>query len=244
MSRVLQRVDKGFGKALAFSAGLHLTLFFVLSGLDLLALPPLQLQTTYYVDLTSLPTASPGGGAAAQQPPVPSPPAPPSAASPGAPLPALSRKAPAADKGKEAGEFEERLARLSRSAEERHQQEALESLRRRLAASGSGPAKAGGKGSDPLGGSDYGSYVQSRLRDAFARTIASQSRHPEVVVRLTIDRSGRVIRQRFERSSGDRLFEDAVRRAIALAEKTFPPNPAGEEYENGFLFRPEGMVTR
>lgn len=243
MNLLLRQGDKGFGGALAWSAGLHLALFFVLSSLDLLALRPIQLQPTYYVDLTSLPTASPGGGQPAPEQPVPLP-APPSSETAAAPLPASSRTVPAVDRKKEAGEFEERLARLSRSADERRQEDALDALRRRLASTGSGPAKAGGKGSDPLGGSDYGSYVQSRLRDAFARTIASQSRHPEVVVKLTLDRNGRIIRQRFERSTGDRLFEDAVRRAIALAEKNFPPNPRGEEYENGFLFRPEGVGTR
>jgi colicin import membrane protein len=244
MSRTLQRGDSGFGKALAISAGLHLTLFFVLSTLDLLALAPINLQPTCYVDLTSLPTASPGGGAAT---PEPAPPAPEPTAekASGATLPSAPTKSAAPDRAKEAGEFEKRLENLSRTAEERHQQEALANLRNKLAASsGSGPAKAGGKGSDPLGGSDYGSYVQSRLEDAFGRTIASQSSDPEAVVRLTIDRNGRIIRQRFERSSGDRLFEDAVRRAIALAEKSFPPNPAGEQYENGFVFRPKGKVTR
>jgi colicin import membrane protein len=245
MNLVLRQADKGFGGALAWSAGLHLTLFFIMSALDLMTLKPIQLQPTYYVDLTSLPTASPGGGASA--PPLPSAasePEPEPAAETAVPLPVAPRKDSVVERKKEEEAFARRMEQMNRAAEARRQEEVFKKLAGKAASSGSGPAKAGGKGSDPLGGSDYGSYVQSRLRDAFARTIASQSRNPEAVVRLTIDSHGRIIRQRFERSSGDRLFEDAVRRAIALAEKTFPPNPAGEQYENGFLFRPEGVGMR
>jgi colicin import membrane protein len=136
------------------------------------------------------------------------------------------------------------MNRLSRQQEERRLEESMEALRRRVGSTGAGPAQKGGVGTNPLGGSDYGSYIQSRLRDAFARTIASGSSNPQVVVRLTLDRQGRIIRQRIERSTGDRLFEDAVKRAIALAEGSFPANPSGQEYENGFVFRPEGVGSR
>lgn len=242
MNFLLRQADKGFGGALAVSAGLHLTLFFILSGLNLLTMGPVPLQPTCYVDLTSLPTASPGGGAAAAPPP-------PSAAEPetvppsekSVTIPAAPRKESVQERKKEEDAFSKRMEQLSRTSDARRQEEVLKKLAGRVAATGSGPAKAGGKGMDPKGGSDYGSYIQSRLRDAFAGTIASQSRNPEAVVRLTIDRSGHIIRLRFERSSGDRVFEDAVRRAIALAEKSFPPNPGGEQYENGFVFRPEGV---
>lgn len=243
MNFLLRQADKGFGGALAISVGLHLTLFFVLSGLDLLTLGPVPLQPTYYVDITSLPTVSPGGGAAESPPPPAA--AEPETAEPSektVPIPAVTRKETAQERKKEEDAFAKRMEQLSRTNDARRQEDVLKRLAGKVAATGSGPAKAGGKGLDPKGGSDYGSYIQSRLRDAFAGTIASQSRNPEAVVRLTLDRNGRVIRLRFERSSGDRVFEDAVRRAIALAEKSFPANPGGEQYENGFVFRPEGVA--
>lgn len=238
MSRQQPLREIGFGTALAASAGLHLTLFFLLSYFQILGRGPMQLQPTYYVDLTSLPTASPGGGSSTPLPPPPAP-----AVEPGGAAPVATPARPASSPTS-AQEFEERMNRLSRQQEERRLEESMEALRRRLGNTGTGPAQKGGAGSDPLGGSDYGSYIQSRLRDAFARTIASGSSNPQVVVRLTLDRQGRIIRQRIERSTGDRLFEDAVKRAIALAEASFPANPEGRDYENGFVFRPEGVGSR
>lgn len=139
-----------------------------------------------------------------------------------------------------AREFEERLARLERETEAKHQAAALEALKRRTAGSGKGEAgMPGGTGREA--GSDYASYIQSRLRDAFKTTIAYESKAPEVVVRLAIDRSGHVTKSRIERSSGDTLFEDAVLKAISKAEKAFPPPPGGVEFEQGFVFKPQGV---
>ena len=90
-------------------------------------------------------------------------------------------------------------------------------------------------------GSDYGSYIQSRLKDAFALTIASSSRNPMVVARLTIDRNGKVIGFRIERSSGDKVFEDSVARAVDRASANFPPPPGSKEFQQGFVFKPEGV---
>lgn len=243
MSRKLIRKEYGFGKLLATSAGLHLVLLLLLTHFQLLGTGSIPLQPTYYVDLASLPTATPGGGSST---PLPPPPAPQSAPEASAPLPAPAKALPASPSSERtsAREFEERMSRLSRKAEEQRLDDSVEALRRRVGSTGAGPAQKGGSGANPLGGSDYGSYIQSRLRDAFTRTIASGSSAPMMVVRLTLDRQGRIIRQRIERSSGDRLFEEAVKRAIALAEESFPPNPSGQEYENGFVFRPEGVGTR
>lgn len=97
----------------------------------------------------------------------------------------------------------------------------------------------GGTGTEA--GSDYPSYIQSRLTDAFRTTIAFQSKNPLVVVRITIGRNGRITQLRTEKSSGDKVFEDAVARAIAKAEQSFPPPPSREEFEYGFVFRPQGV---
>ena len=100
----------------------------------------------------------------------------------------------------------------------------------------------GGTGKEA--GSDYASYIQSRLRDAFKTTIAYASKAPEVVLRLSIDRTGHVTKSRIERSNGDALFEDAVLKAVSKAEKSFPPPPGGGEFEQGFIFKPQGVAKK
>jgi colicin import membrane protein len=137
-------------------------------------------------------------------------------------------------------EFEERIAQMEREAETRHASAALDALRKRVAVGDKGQAGMPGAAGTEAG-SDYASYIQSRLRDAFKTTIAYASKVPEVTVRLTIGRNGRVIKSRIERSSGDPLFEDAVLKAIGKAEKSFPPPPGSGEFEHGFVFKPQGV---
>lgn len=134
------------------------------------------------------------------------------------------------------------MAKLRQAIEERRQEAALDALRRKAAGSGRKPERVGTpSGTGKEAGSDYASYIQSRLTDAFQSTIAHQSKAPEMVVKLTIDAGGRVIRKRIERSSGDRIFDESVFKAIARAEKTFVPPPGGGEFEYGFIFKPQGV---
>lgn len=234
---------------IAASALCHLALYFSLVTFHFNWLGTPKEAPVYYVDVVNLPVAHPQAGSPTAsdmaQAPHPSP------QPQEMKLPAKAGMKPATpavpDKGgkptpagESAREFEERLARLEREAEARHEAAALESLRKRAAGSGKTPVgMPGATGSEA--GSDYASYLQSRLKDAFKTTIAFQSKNPEVVVRLTIDRSGRVVRFLMERSSGDKVFEDAVARAVGKAEKTFPPPPNGGTFENGFVFRPQGV---
>lgn len=133
------------------------------------------------------------------------------------------------------------MANLQRSIDERRQEAALDALRRK-AGSVRPPEPTGMPGATGTqAGSDYASYLQSRLKDAFEYTIAYQSKAPEVLVRLTIAGNGRLSRQRVERSSGDRIFEESVSKAITRAEKSFPPPPGGKEFEYSFIFRPQGV---
>jgi colicin import membrane protein len=62
-----------------------------------------------------------------------------------------------------------------------------------------------------------------------------------VVIRLRIDRFGKVIGFRIERSSGDKVFEDSVSRAVNSASENFPPPPGRKEFHQGFIFKPEGV---
>lgn len=230
-----------------WSAVIHLALFFLLVNFNFPA--RFKEAPVYYVDLLDLPVANPQAGTPgstrgtpAPPPPAPSQPRqmtlPTKAAQKAAPRQVAATQPKQTDAAESAREYEERLARLEQEASARHATAAIDALRK----------KAGGKGTAGMpgaagteAGSDYPSYIQSRLRDAFTSTIAFQHKNPEVAVRITISRTGRVSRVRLERSTGDKVFEDAVTRAIAKAEQTFPPPPRGEEFESGFVFRPQGV---
>jgi colicin import membrane protein len=132
------------------------------------------------------------------------------------------------------------MAKLASKAEEQRQAAALESLRRKLAGTKTGMPNALGN----QAGSDYTAYLHSRLKDAFRETISYQSAAPFAVVRLTIDADGRILRTRFERSNGDKLFESAVQRAITLAEQRIVPPPGRTSYEGTFVFKPQGVTQQ
>jgi len=240
--------SRGFGAPLTLSFVMHLALFFIISYSGLILAPSLREAPVYYVDVVNLPVAHPRLGnpavAGSQTGAVPQPPAPPQAMQlPAKPTPTgtPAAKTPAKAAPEETSrEFEERLKQLERNAEARHQAAALEALKNRAAGTGKGPAGMP-TGTGTEAGSDYASYLHSRLQDAFRSTIAYQSKNPQVVVRLTIARNGRLLRYRIERSSGDRIFEASVIETITRAEKTFPPPPGGKEFEQGFLFKPQGI---
>ena len=80
-------------------------------------------------------------------------------------------------------------------------------------------------GSGIAAGSSYPDFIKSRLYDAMKVTSSYSSKNPEVVVRLTISADGKIFTE-IERSSGDAIYETAVRRAITLASEKFdsPPN--------------------
>lgn len=236
-----------------FSSICHLTFYIALVKFHFTWLYTPKEEQVYYVDVVNLPVASPQAGsptAAGQVPSVP----PPSKSEPQEmKLPAKStvmpskKQTPATPSAKPAKsatetakEFEERIARLERETEAQHAAAALEALKKRtVGPSAVQPGMPGGTGKEA--GSDYASYIQSRLRDAFKTTIAYASKAPEVVIRLSIDRTGHVTKSRIERSNGDALFEDAVLKAVSKAEKSFPPPPGGGEFEQGFIFKPQGV---
>jgi colicin import membrane protein len=204
----------------------------------------------YYVDLLDLPVANPQAGSPAgvahSAAPAPAPQAEPhhemtlpvkSAGKQHPSKPSSTPRKPS-DPSESTSEFEKRIARMEQEAEARHTEAAMAALRNR-GQSGGPVGMPGASGNEA--GSDYASYIQSRLKDAFKATIAYQSTRPEVVMRLVIGRSGSIVRSSMERSSGDKLFEDSVNRAVMKAEKNFPPPPGGQEFSTGFVFRPQGV---
>lgn len=155
--------------------------------------------------------------------------------------PAQAVKAAPAQKTEAADSyFAERMAKLEKATEARHEEAVLEKLRRRVKTGGS--SKAGMPGAvGTMAGSSYGDYIKSRLEDALKLTSNYTTRNPEVAVRLTIAPDGKLLRMKVEHSSGDAAFELAVRRAIELASEKFTAPPNRAVFENGFVFRPKSI---
>lgn len=246
MHQVTLHKDAGFGLSALLSVLLHGAAFAAALWWGNL-IPQLgPVQTTYYVDVVTLPVAEPRSGSPVadhvdqEQPAAAVPPPPAAMVAPSATSPsrtALDKKAaPAASTA-----FQERLASLEGKVDAQRQAAAFEALRQRVAARG----KVGmPRGAGTESGSDYTAYLHSRLKDAFRETISYQSKNPFVMIRLTIDGDGRIIRRRVEKSSGDRVFELSVNRAITLAEQSIVPPPNRAVYEGAFAFKPQGVTQQ
>lgn len=243
----------------ALSFVTHLVVFLIITALQ----SPPEFRPddapVTYVDMVTLPVASPQSGtpaAAVKEEPQTAPAAPVPAAPP-AHVPAMTQPAKPAQKappnqakGKlappdpaaEAQAFNERMARLEQVAQERRQAEVLERLKKKGAQSAARTGMPGGKGTEA--GSDYPSYLQSRLKDALREVMVSQTTSPQVIATITVAPDGRIAEYHVEKGSGDPLFDDAVRRAVTLAGKSLVPPPGGAQFKRMFRFRPEGVGIR
>jgi colicin import membrane protein len=252
MKHALKRKEPGPGGMLVCSFIFHVAIFLVITQFNFLPGLHTDNSPVYYVDVVNLPVASPQaglptGGADVASPPVAEPPPP--TAPPQMKLPAAKPAPPATGKKQQkvssttatAQEFEERLAKLEQDADAQHQAAALEAARRRAAGTGKGPVgMPGATGKEA--GSDYSSYIRSRLEDAFRQEdVFKPDRNKVVVVTLSIGRTGKIVGKRFERSSSDIMFNNAVERAINRAERDFRPPPGGGTFEHGFVFKPQGV---
>jgi colicin import membrane protein len=249
MKSTLKRKDPWLGWMLLPSLIIHLACYFLLLKFQYYALPVKE-GPVYYVDVVTLPVANPQAGTPSKTGSAPTLPAQKEMAIPAPPKQKAVSKlnTPAGKKPPNPAEtsrqFEERMAKIEQEVAAKHTSAALEALQKKVA----GVGKTGqtgipaGKGTEA--GSDYASYIRSRLTDAFRTTIAFQTKNPEVMVRLTIDRTGKVTGLKLERSSHDRIFEDAVINAIVKAEQTFVPPPGGGKFEYSFRFAPEGVSKK
>lgn len=248
MSHTLQRNEPGFGWMLLCSTAIHLACYFLLVEFHF-SPRPFKEGPVYYVDVVNLPVANPRAGTPSSPGRAPSGPAKQEMALPAksslkaSAKPTHSNKKTAAS-AETAHQFEERMAKIGRDVDAKHVSAALDALQKKVAASGNGGQSGmpGAKGTEA--GSDYASYIRSRLTDAFRITISYQTKNPEVMVRLTIDRTGKVAGLHFERSTNDRIFEDAVRRTVLKAAQTFPPPPGGGKFEYSYRFAPEGVSKK
>lgn len=237
-------VDPKPGRFILFSLVLHLCVAALFSAAGLLK-PRLKEVTPYYVDIVSLPTIAPPP--AATEPPA-------AAVQPAmqTALPAAAKAAPAKQamtlpdkslpakptagssqesRDQEAREFAERMSRIERGSEARHQAAALAFLQKKAADKKNATAQGGGDK-----GIDYGAYIQSRLQDALTSTIVHRTKSPETAVHIYIDKSGRLIRYVVDKASSDKLFNDSVIRTIEKAKADFPPTPTPAGFDKLFVF--------
>lgn len=251
MKRLLARRDPHLGRIAALSLFLHLLLVAGAERISRLGVMPVSTHLIHEVDIVSLPGSLP---VETGSPPLPDTAAPPPPADTPLPSPRTAPSLPA--KSKQGGEpapvesqpapaerdvdLEQRIEGIRRKQEERHLEEALSRLRERGATPSPRPPGTP-EGEGGTGGADYTSQLHRLLSEAFRETITYQSAAPEAVVRIIIDGRGRLIGTRMERRSGDRLFDDAVLRAIGKVGRTLHPPPDGRVYEHGFVFKPEGV---
>lgn len=243
--------EAGFGLAFIASTAIHLAVFLLLYWWSALFPVQLKAQPTYYVDIVNLPTAAPqagqpAAGAPAQAPPPSKPAAAPMAlpapAKPGA-KPAKAPDRSAASATEESAEFDARMNRLQSRAETMHEEAALEKLRRQVAAAGKArPGAPVGSGSQA--GSDYLSYITSRLSDAFAEP-PNVSRSVFALIRIRIVKAGtkgKVEQLKIIKTSGNIAFDNYAVRSVYEAEKNFPAPPSGT-FEFTFRFKPQGISS-
>jgi colicin import membrane protein len=245
----LHELNPGWMFLLSFA--LHLLLFFLFSNIALFR-PKLYEATPYYVDLVTLPTSEPSPAMHGTEPSsIPAATVPQPASPPAMSLPVKSSVKPSQTpatsepigkaQGQEALDFLARLSRLEHKSEAKHQAAALESLKRKSAAS-SQSGTFTGSGTDS--GSDYGTYIQSRLKDALATTIVYRTRQPETAVHLYIDRQGKLVRSVIITPSKDKLFNDSVMRAIEKAKSNFSPPPKGAGFDKLYVFSPQEVLGK
>lgn len=240
----------GPGGMFALSFLVHLAAFLIIVWTQSLGTFHPDENPVTYVDMVTLPVASPQSGAPAPVAPRPAP-APPAAAPPAAmtlpqakPQSKVKEQAPPktnaqkpapADEGRD---FSERMARLERQAEERRQADVMSRLKNAAGRVG----MPGAQGTEA--GSDYSSYLQSRLKDAFSQVMTSQTKSPQVMATIVVGVDGRIAEFRVEKASGDPLFDDAVARAVTIAGRSLKPPPGGAQFRRVFRFRPEGVGVR
>jgi colicin import membrane protein len=240
-----------FGVMVIFSLLLHLTIYIIFYQFNNLLRPIYPREQTYYVDLVNLPVARPQSGTPSasvkNSPPASSttrqemklPDNSRKKAGKAATSPSI-KKTPKIKPAPETGEeLSRQMAKLEKRVEEKHARSALDAIRNK--AGGGRVGIPGGMGNQA--GSDYASYVKSRLEDAFYTPIAYKGKKPEVKLLLRISRYGK-IDYRIEQSSHDILFEAAVRRAIDMARENLKLPPDGEDFEHSFVFRPEGVKKK
>jgi colicin import membrane protein len=251
-------IDTGESVSFIVSAVIHLAVFLLLVWWGRLFPSQPAFHETYYVDIVNLPVAEPQAGSPSQKgndAVAAPPPAAPQAMTVPVPVPVKTpppkvvktvAKPTKPTMVKESAEAEaalaSRMAKLKSTTEARREESDFEKSLSKV--KGASSSKAGMPGASGIAaGSSYADFIKSRLEDALKVTSSYSSKNPEVFVRLTITAEGKISRMKIERSSGDAIFEMAVRRAIDLASEKFVAPPNHTVFESGFVFKPKGIAS-
>ncbi|MDA8104604.1 MAG: TonB family protein [Nitrospiraceae bacterium] len=224
-------------RSAALSAGLHIT-FFLLTFLVLRQSHDIVMPSPYVVNLVSPGRTAPRTNAA---PPAESVSAPETTAGP-----AVTEKKETktrVDEKTAQKEIEDSIAAIKAKEKIKKKQNEFDKIKRELAAIRAGSGKAGTQSrqhaaaAGPTQGSGQGSYV-----DRVAGEIHDEWQWPdymkkdlEAVISIRIQRDGTISQMKFEKKSGDRLFDRSVAQAIAKASPVTPPP---YEMEIGVRFYP------
>ncbi|NVO00887.1 MAG: TonB C-terminal domain-containing protein [Geobacteraceae bacterium] len=257
MTLTVKRREGNVSGMILLSISLHLLTILIINNGNLFH-AKLHEAAPYYVDIINLPSISPTAPSTGSEPaPQPAPivpaahvaPAPKALPPPPAPaamaLPSKNSPASTAptqeqlqreQREQDAKNFLERMGNLERGAEAKHQAAALAALQKKASqqTKGGPPAAAG-----TAPGSDYGAYIQSRLKDALAGNIVYRSQKPEAAVHLYIDKNGKLVRYVMTQPSTDKLFNSSVIKTIENAKNSFPPVPGGLPFDKLFVFGPQ-----
>jgi colicin import membrane protein len=224
-------------RSAALSAGLHIT-FFLLSFLVLRQSRNMVMPSPYVVSLVS-----PGNTVARVNA---APPAESEGAGEDAPAPRVAEKKetkPRLDEKTEQKLIDESIAAIKAKEKIKKRQDQFSRIKRELAAIRASGGKAGTKSQRQAGasgtaqGSAEGSYI-----DRVAGEIHQEWQWPdymkkdlEAVISIRILKDGTISQMKFEKKSGDRLFDRSVAQAIAKASPVAPPP---YEMEIGVRFYP------
>jgi len=250
MALIDSRRNAGIGISFFLSAFLHLAVFLLLLSWTSLFPVSMTPKATYYVDIVNLPVAAPRQGSSSQKmaaPPIVPPPQPASISRMALPPPATkktdTKPAPAAT-GKtaaDADDFDKRMSKLQKVAESRQQEDNIERMRRKFTYDASEKTGASA-GVGTQAGSDYLSYITSRLSDVFSEP-PNTAKQVFAEVKIRINAAGKLELMELTKSSGNPAFDNYAKRSVYEAEKDFPPPPKGK-FEFTFRFRPQGITTK
>lgn len=84
---------------------------------------------------------------------------------------------------------------------------------------------------------DYSERIQAKIREYWVFPDIDLQ-HPQAVVSVTVRSSGAIIINRFEKTSGNAVFDRSALKAISRAGRVEPP-PFGRDLEIGLVFSPD-----
>jgi colicin import membrane protein len=248
MALIDSRRNAGIGISFFLSAFLHLAVFLLLLSWNNLFPVSMTPKATYYVDIVNLPVASPRQGSSSQKmavPPIVPPPQPASISRMALPPSTTKNTKPAPSAtGKtasDADDFDKRMSKLQNVAESRQQEDNIERMRRKFNHEASEKTGASA-GVGTQAGSDYLSYITSRLSDVFSEP-PNTAKQVFAEVKIRINAAGKLELMEITKSSGNPAFDNYAKRSVYEAEKDFPPPPKGK-FEFTFRFRPQGVTRK